>query len=50
MSIALLALAGLLLGGALSLRQQGSKLGFGITLALAVLAAAGGLLWLYGKD
>ncbi|GAA2609534.1 hypothetical protein GCM10010399_45450 [Dactylosporangium fulvum] len=50
MSIALLALAGLLLGGALSFRQQGNRVGFGITLVLAVLAAAGGLLWLYGKD
>ena len=50
MSIALLALAGILVGGALSLRQQGNRLGFGITLALAVLAAVGGLFWLYGKD
>jgi len=46
MSIVLLALAGLLLGGALTLRQQGSRVGFGITLALAALSAAGGLLWL----
>jgi hypothetical protein len=46
-SIALLALAGLLLGGALSLRQQSkSKVPFVITLVLAALSAAGGLLWL----
>ena len=47
MSIALLALAGLLLGGALSLRQQAkSKVPFVITLVLAAVSAAGGLLWL----
>ncbi|MDG6102554.1 hypothetical protein Daura_42480 [Dactylosporangium aurantiacum] len=47
MSILLLALAGLLLGGALSLRKQStSKAPFVITLLLAAVAAAGGLLWL----
>lgn len=47
MSIALLALAGLLLGGAFSLRRQSeSKVPFVITLLLAALSAAGGLLWL----
>ena len=47
MSILLLGLAGLLLGGALSLRKQGtSKTPFVITLLLAAVAAAGGLLWL----
>ncbi|GAA1523461.1 hypothetical protein GCM10009827_044820 [Dactylosporangium maewongense] len=46
-SILLLGLAGLLLGGALSLRQQStSKVPFVITLLLAAVAAAGGLLWL----
>ncbi|MER7278778.1 hypothetical protein ACQP1P_38930 [Dactylosporangium sp. CA-052675] len=47
MSIALLALAGLLLGGALSLRQQSkSKVPFVITLLLAAISAAAGVLWL----
>ncbi|WP_432977077.1 hypothetical protein [Dactylosporangium sp. CA-233914] len=47
MSIALLALAGLLLGGALSLRQQSkSKVPFVITLLLACVSAAAGVLWL----
>jgi hypothetical protein len=46
-SIVLLGLAGLLIGGAITLRQQGtSKTPFVITLLLAALAAAGGLLWL----
>jgi hypothetical protein len=46
-SIALLALSGLLLGGALSLRQQSkSKVPFVITLLLAALSAAAGLLWM----
>jgi hypothetical protein len=47
-SIALLALAGILFGGALSLRQQSkSKVPFVIVLLLAVLAAVAGVLWLY---
>ncbi len=47
MSIVLFGLAGLLLGGALSLRQQSkSKVPFVITLLLAAIAAVGGLLWL----
>jgi hypothetical protein len=45
-SVALLAFAGILAGGALSLRQQGHRVGFGITLALAALSAAGGVLYL----
>ncbi|MFF5227246.1 hypothetical protein [Dactylosporangium sp. NPDC000521] len=46
-SVLLFALAGLLVGGALSLRQQStSKVPFVITLLLAAVAAAGGLLWL----
>jgi hypothetical protein len=46
-SIVLLALAGLLFGGALTLRRQSkSKVPFVITLLLAALSAAGGLLWL----
>ncbi|GAB3858791.1 hypothetical protein ACFPIJ_19735 [Dactylosporangium cerinum] len=47
MSIVLLGLAGLLVGGAITLRQQStSKAPFVITLLLAALSAAGGLLWL----
>jgi hypothetical protein len=46
-SILLFGLAGLLLGGALSLRKQStSKVPFVITLLLAAVAAAGGVLWL----
>ncbi|MFI5915016.1 hypothetical protein [Dactylosporangium sp. NPDC051541] len=47
MSILLFGLAGLLLGGALTLRQQSkSKVPAIITFALAALAAVGGVLWL----
>lgn len=47
MAIALLALAGLLLGGAWSLHQQGTgRAVVGVTVALGALAAAGGVLWL----
>jgi outer membrane lipopolysaccharide assembly protein LptE/RlpB len=43
----LLALAGLLTGGAWSLRQQGAApVAFWITVFLAVLALAGGVAWL----
>ncbi|WP_433049370.1 hypothetical protein [Dactylosporangium sp. CS-033363] len=45
MSILLFGLAGLLLGGALTLRQNTSKVPSIITFALAALAAVGGLLW-----
>jgi hypothetical protein len=46
-SIVLLGLAGLLVGGAITLRQQStSKTPFVIMLLLAALSAAGGLLWL----
>jgi hypothetical protein len=44
-SILLFGLAGLLVGGALTLRQSKSKVPSIITFALAALAAAGGLLW-----
>jgi hypothetical protein len=47
-SIALFALAGLLLGGALTLRQQSkSKVPFVLTALLAVVSATAGVLWLY---
>ncbi|HEX6075816.1 MAG TPA: hypothetical protein VFZ32_11215 [Micromonosporaceae bacterium] len=43
----LLALAGLLTGGAWSLRQQGAgPVGIWITVAFAVLALAAGVAWL----
>ncbi len=43
----LLGLAGLLTGGAWSMRQQGaSGIAVGVTAALAVLALVGGILWL----
>jgi hypothetical protein len=46
-SIALFALAGVLLGGALSLRRQSkSKVPFVLTLLLAAVSATAGLLWL----
>jgi hypothetical protein len=46
-SIALLALAGILVGGALSMKQQGaSKVPVVITFALAGVSAAAGVLWL----
>jgi hypothetical protein len=47
MSIVLLAIAGLLLGGAWSLQRQGKpKVAVGIVGALAVLALIAGLLWM----
>jgi hypothetical protein len=47
--IVLLALAGLFVGGIISLRQQGAGMVPIVGLAvLAVLAAAGGILWLWG--
>jgi len=43
----LLGLAGLLLGGAWSLRQQGaSSFAIGVTLVLGLLALLGGIAWL----
>ena len=45
--ILLLGVAGILVGGAVSMKRQGASLvGVGIVAALAVLAAAGGVLWL----
>lgn len=45
--IALFALAGVLVGGAWSMHRQGaSRGGVGLVGGLAVLAAAGGVLWL----
>ncbi|WP_433208733.1 hypothetical protein ACQP00_43800 [Dactylosporangium sp. CS-047395] len=45
MSIVLFGLAGLLLGGGLTLRQNKSKLPSIITFALAALAGVAGVLW-----
>ncbi len=51
MSLALFILAGLLVGGVISLRQQGaSKFSVGLTAVLALLAAAGGVLWMLPGD
>jgi hypothetical protein len=45
--IALFALAGVLVGGAWSLHRQGASRGaIGLVALLAVLATAGGVLWL----
>ncbi|MFY1637548.1 hypothetical protein ACN27F_30470 [Solwaraspora sp. WMMB335] len=45
--VALFALAGALVGGARSLHRQGAGRGaVGLTVVLAVLAVAGGVLWL----
>ncbi|MGH3736864.1 MAG: hypothetical protein ACRDT6_14830 [Micromonosporaceae bacterium] len=45
--ILLLAVAGMLAGGAWSLRKQGAGgVAIGVTALLAVLAFAGGVLWL----
>jgi hypothetical protein len=49
--VVLIALAGLLLGGAISLHRQGAgRAAVGILAALAVLAATGGVLWLLPGD
>ena len=46
MAIALFALAGILVGGVISLVKQGAtKFSIGLVAVLAVLAAAGGLAW-----
>ena len=45
--VALFALAGILVGGVISLVRQGaSKFSVGLVAVLAVLAAAGGILWM----
>ncbi|HEX2773620.1 MAG TPA: hypothetical protein VHN18_14485 [Micromonosporaceae bacterium] len=49
--VVLIALAGLLLGGAISLHRQGAGRGVvGILAVLSALAAAGGVLWLLPGD
>ncbi len=51
MAIALFALAGFLLGGVVTLVRQGAtKFSIGLVAALAVLALAGGVLWLIPGD
>ena len=51
MAIALLLLAGFLLGGVISLVRQGAtKFNIGLVAGLAVLAAAGGVAWLLPGD
>jgi hypothetical protein len=46
MAIALFALAGILVGGVVSLVKQGaSRFSIGLVAGLAVLAAAGGVAW-----
>jgi hypothetical protein len=48
--IVLFGLGGLLLGGVISMRQQGvGKLGQGLLGLFALLAVAGGVLWLIGE-
>jgi hypothetical protein len=47
MAIALLALAGLLVGGMISLvKQDASRFSIGLVGALALLAAAAGIVWM----
>jgi hypothetical protein len=51
MAIALFALAGILLGGVISLARQGAtKFSIGLVAVLAVMAATGGVLWLLPGD
>ena len=46
MAIALFALAGILVGGVISLVKQGAtRFSIGLVATLAVLAAAGGVAW-----
>jgi hypothetical protein len=45
--VALFALAGILVGGVISLVRQGAtKFSIGLVAVLAALAAAGGILWM----
>jgi hypothetical protein len=51
MAILLFALAGILIGGVISLVRQGAtRFSIGLVAALALLAAAGGVLWLMPGD
>jgi hypothetical protein len=51
MAIALFALAGLLVGGVVSLIKQGAtKFSIGLVAVLALLAAAGGVAWMLPGD
>ncbi|AGL15550.1 hypothetical protein [Actinoplanes sp. N902-109] len=49
--VLLLGLAGILVGGVVSLARQGAtKFSIGLVAVLALLAAAGGVLWLIPGD
>jgi hypothetical protein len=49
--VLLLALAGILVGGVISLARQGAtKFSVGLVAVLALLALAGGVLWLLPGD
>jgi hypothetical protein len=51
MAIVLFAIAGILLGGVISLVKQGAtKFSIGLVAVLAALAAAGGVAWLLPGD
>ncbi|BFU46000.1 hypothetical protein [Krasilnikovia sp. MM14-A1004] len=51
MAVALFAIAGILVGGVVSLVRQGAtKFSIALVAALAVLAAAGGVAWLIPGD
>lgn len=51
MAIVLFAIAGILIGGVISLVKQGAtKFSIGLVAVLAALAAAGGVAWLLPGD
>ena len=51
MAIVLFAIAGILIGGVISLVRQGAtKFSIGLVAVLAALAAVGGVLWLMPGD
>ena len=51
MAIVLVAIAGILIGGVISLVKQGAtKFSIGLVAVLAALAAAGGVAWLLPGD
>jgi hypothetical protein len=51
MAIVLFAVAGILIGGVISLVKQGAtRFSIGLVAVLAVLAAAGGVAWLVPGD